>query len=394
VTLYAYRSMPGSTPSVTPHGVRDGEPASLAGLAQRRSGSVLDYARHACGERAAMDAAAESFARFRGAVVAADDLRSLAPDALLLSCTRNAAAALVPVAGGGGPACYATPHLIVGRFEATNSVADAARLARHVQTCAACTELATAFDHAERAFRAPHPPAPGGVVVARVIAALESAAPITWRAYADGATAVAEPTAGEILDDVFGPEDLDDDTTEFAAAGTTVAETGATDTVPGPIDIGRGVLVPAVIVTASVGLAMGIAGVFGGPEPTPARGAVGLPAPTPPARPPLADDRTQDRAARAARAALRRIEAREDVTTRQAALERAAEQQSTAAPGGRTGDATNPPLTRSQPAPVTPTSPQSGSDGGDGSSIERVTPEQGGETSPDAPVFEPGSGTP
>jgi hypothetical protein len=168
--------MHGPTPPVTPHGVRDGDPTSLAGLAQRRSGSVLDYARHACGERSAMDATAESFARFRAAVVAADDLRNLAPDALLLSCTRNAAAAFVPVAGGGGPACHATPHLIVGRFEATNTAADAGRLARHLETCPTCTERAAAFDRAERAFRAPHPPAPGGVVVARVIAALEASA--------------------------------------------------------------------------------------------------------------------------------------------------------------------------------------------------------------------------
>jgi len=400
------------TPPVTPTGVRDGDPDSLAGLAQRRSGSVLDYARHACGETAAMDATAETFARFRAAVVAADDPHDLAPDPLLLSCTRNAAAALSP-ASGSRPECPATAFLIIGRYEGTNSPADEARLTKHLATCNACTDRAAAFDRAERAFRAPHPPAPEGAVVARVIAALVSAAPVLGGAAAATAArppsvvpAIAEPPAGPAAaapavtpgpDDTYDTEAL---TGEIAATATRAADTPLPAT-PLPPDLLRRVVVPATILGAGVLVAMGIAGVFGGTDPEPARGATGIPAPTPPARPPAADEDVQQRAARAARAALRRIEAHERITTRQAQAQRAAEAAGVqpadpldevgASSSGGSGSAATPRTGNGTGTGTGTTKPSSGSGGDPG--IETIEPgsADSGTTDPDSPVFEPGA---
>lgn len=407
-----------STP-VTPEGVRDGEPRSLVGLAQRRAGSVLDYGRYACGASVAADAAAEAFARFRAAVVAADDPVDLAPDALLLSCTRHAAAAFAPVADV-RPNCPATPYLIVGRFEGSNVPAEEARLTKHLATCAACADRARAFDEAERAFRAPHPATPDGAIVERIVTALRAAAPLTYagadapvvpapqdededeiaavvEADAPPAATDEEPALIEDEPDPFapaaspeGPEDEDKDKPRPVAGRRT------------PVVVPR-IVVPAGIVTTAVIGAMAIAGVFGGTSPQPARGESDLPSPVPPARPSPADDETTARTVRAAREALRRIEARERVTAQQALAAAAAPDDeaeeateddtptttgSTGTPGAGAGTSRPTTTTPRPPATPRPRQPSTTQDGD--SEIETVAPQGDAGADDGTPSFEPG----
>lgn len=376
-----------------------------------------------------MDATAEAFARFRAAVAASDDPRDLAPDPLLLSCTRNAVASLAPVPAD-RPGCAATPFLLIGRYEGLNSAGDDEALSAHVAGCAACTERALAFDRAERAFRAPHPPVPEGVVVARVIAALESAAPILHRDEPDATPAVADaalavPVAAELDDpDVATADDTtvfaavgpaDDDTMVLPAvaplgedveelddvappyAGETPAVAAADPAVP-QADVVRRVVLPAAIVGAGVLAAMGISGVFGGTAPAPARGAEGPPAPTPPERAPIAGEDVQSRAARAARDALRRIERTERRTAREAeALRRRTATEPDPAPPADEPGTTAPAAPRDTPSPAPQSSPAPAdpgpSDDGGSDTGAVIEPEQGETSEPpaDAPLFEPGT---
>ena len=78
--------------AITPSGVRNGDPAALAGLCAVRGPSVLAYCRHVAGDNRAADAAADAFARFRAAVVETGDPSDLNPEALLINATRAAAA--------------------------------------------------------------------------------------------------------------------------------------------------------------------------------------------------------------------------------------------------------------------------------------------------------------
>lgn len=398
-----------NTASVTPHGVRDGELGALTALAHRRSGSVYDYARHACGADAAVDATAEAFARFRAAVAAAEDLGSLAPDALLLSCTRHAAAALAPVADG-RPECPSTPFLIVARLDGANVPSDEARLTKHLATCARCAERAASFDEAERAFRAPHPPMPEGTVVERVIAALVSAAPTLddhpgppadidgHRPDAVAAPLEPTPSPVEVPPEGVEPGDGEDersfesDLGPGAFAGPRSADRKA-DMIPRFV-------VPAAIVTAAVLLAAGVAGVFGGTAPAPARGMRDVAAPPPPARPPAAGLELQERAARAARTALRRIETRDRSTTRAATLERRRAEEAEArsdveepTPSTETPSASgSAPRSSDSTESGTPAVPGATSDNGiaGNEGIETVTPDTSpGSNAPDSTEFTP-----
>lgn len=386
---------PSSTP-VTPLGVRDGDPAALAGLAERRSGSVVDYMRLACGSDAVvMDATAEAFARFRGAVVAAEDPYALAPDPLLLSCTRHSAAAMTRVDARTAD-CHATPFLLVGEYEGVNAPTDRARLTRHLATCDACARIATGYADAENAFRAPHVPEADTAIVARIIAALQAAGPAP--------DAVQETTPEPVLpalevgepepdDDPFDDddpfEDLDadpEDSLLVAAPAEGAHADGPGRPVDGSENIARRLVLPAAIVTIGVLSAMTIAGVFGGTSPAPARGTSDLPGPVPPKRPPPADPELQSKAAAAARAALRRIDARERATTVAAARERARETEREAEAAKDDPETPETPAPRSEdppdatprpdptPRPTPPredgdtevTAPETGSEGSDG----------------------------
>jgi hypothetical protein len=176
---------------VTPAGVRDGDPSALEGLCARRGAAVLAFCREVCEPDDAPRAAAETFARFRAAVVVLDDLAGVDPDDLLLGATRHAAASLARAAPDAGPrllglggrgrseTCAFVPELLVGQAAGSLGSADLERLDEHLERCAACREVEAAFARAEHAYREP-----GDLVVPRdvarsIVAALAAAAPVT-----------------------------------------------------------------------------------------------------------------------------------------------------------------------------------------------------------------------
>ncbi len=185
-----------SQSAVTPDGIRDGAPAALAALVEHRANAVLAYCEAVCAPPEAERAAAEAFARFRAAVAAAEDPRSLNPGALLLSATRHAAASMTitatPPAEGGlrrrlgagrglGPSetCALIPGLLAARAEGALNAADEERLARHLERHSACRALADAVERAEGDYASP----PSGIVpigaLTEIMLALTAAAPIT-----------------------------------------------------------------------------------------------------------------------------------------------------------------------------------------------------------------------
>lgn len=185
-----------SQAAVTPDGIRDGDPAALAALVERRANAVLAYCEAVCPPAAAERAAAEAFARFRAAVATVEDPRSLDPGTLLLGATRHAAALLTvtptPPADGGlrrrlgavrglgaSETCALIPDLLAARAEGALSTADQERLARHLERHPACRALADTIDRAEAAYASP----PSRMVpigaLTEIMLALTAAAPIT-----------------------------------------------------------------------------------------------------------------------------------------------------------------------------------------------------------------------
>lgn len=154
--------------AVTPDGIRDGDPAALAALVERRGNAVLAYCEAVCPPASAERAAAEAFARFRSVVANAADPRVLDPDALLLTTTRHAAASLTPVPtpapslrnrlgvrGASPETCALVPGLLAARAEGELSAPDRERLAKHLERDASCRRLADAVERAERAYTSP-----------------------------------------------------------------------------------------------------------------------------------------------------------------------------------------------------------------------------------------------
>lgn len=209
--------------AVTPAGVRDGSPAALTGLVARRGTAVLAFCEAVCDPADAPLAAAEAFARFRGAVAAADDPGGLHPEVLLLGATRHAAAALarhaVPTSGvrsrlGRGrdrvPLCPQVPALLAARADDMLGPTDLDMLAQHLDRDPACREIEAAFRRAERAYRSPPDRRLPGEVEHAILVALVGAAPM---ADAD-VEALLGPQA-PALPDVTEPWD-DDEEWEFA----------------------------------------------------------------------------------------------------------------------------------------------------------------------------------
>ena len=77
-------------------GIRDGDPAVLQALVNRRGAAVLAYCERVCAPSMALDAAADAFVRFRAQVLAADRPGDINPEVALLSATRHAAASRAP----------------------------------------------------------------------------------------------------------------------------------------------------------------------------------------------------------------------------------------------------------------------------------------------------------
>src|SRR5918997_2639990 len=165
--------MSGAT--VTPRGVRDGDPAALAGLCAVRGPSVVAYCRHVAGAADAGAAAADAFARFRVAVVAEGDTALLNPEALLGSATRTSAAARAATSGQGD--CADVPMLLAHRAEKTISPGDLERLQSHLEQCWACRAPVARFKAAERAYRDPPEKTVDEVLSAQIVGALIAAVP-------------------------------------------------------------------------------------------------------------------------------------------------------------------------------------------------------------------------
>ncbi len=184
--------MPDAQPSlVTPEGVRDGDPAALSGLTTRRGAAVLAYTEQVARPGRSVDAAAEAFAQFRLAVVAADDPYDVDPERTLLRGTRFAAAAAAPrqlplrvKLRGVAPArtaCALVPELLAARAEEELSAADGERLARHLARCAPCAAAETRFRAGERAYRAAPEAPPVAFAAQAIMEALLHAAPAAAR---------------------------------------------------------------------------------------------------------------------------------------------------------------------------------------------------------------------
>jgi hypothetical protein len=156
--------------------VRDGDPAALAGLCERRGPAVLAYCRHVAGDADAAAAAAEAFARFRAQVVAADDPASLNPEALLISATRHAAARHATVVATG--LCAEVPGLLAGRADRSISPANVEFLTGHLEVCWTCRAPVARFEAAERAYRDPPDPTVPPEAAEAIVAALTAAAPV------------------------------------------------------------------------------------------------------------------------------------------------------------------------------------------------------------------------
>ena len=168
--------------------MRDGDPAALAGLCERRGPAVLAYCRHVAGDAAAADAAAEAFAHFRAQVVAADDPASLNPEALLINVTRHAAARHATVVAGG--LCAEVPTLLAGRADHSISPANVEFLEGHLEVCWTCRAPVARFEAAERAYRDPPDASMPPEAAEAIIAALTAAAPVR--------TAGEEPPPAEV----------------------------------------------------------------------------------------------------------------------------------------------------------------------------------------------------
>ncbi|HEX2016547.1 MAG TPA: hypothetical protein VGN69_07615 [Solirubrobacteraceae bacterium] len=177
---------------VTPRGVRDGDPAALAAVCERRGPAVLAYCELVSAPGRAPEAASDAFGRFRAAVYETENPAELEPDALLLSFTRSAASARAPQPPApprrvgsrrlGRSPCELVPELLVARAENRLTPADELRLSRHLERCEVCRAAAQRFHAAERAYRDPPrgdlPPA----VADAIMRALTAAAPVDGQA--------------------------------------------------------------------------------------------------------------------------------------------------------------------------------------------------------------------
>jgi hypothetical protein len=252
---------------VTAQRVRDGEPAALNALVERRGTAVLAYCEEVAEPGGATAAAGEAFARFRREVVAADEPRALDPEAVLLRGTRQAAAAAAPrsVAQRGllarrlGATCVLVPELLAARAERSLTTADRLRLSRHLERCSSCREAEERFERGEQAWReAPNtPPAPE--VADQLLAALRGAAPITER---DGSE--PDPAASNGAPPALALEGNDTPTLSWDAADVAAATGGR-----GPRSWGwvaTRIIVPAVVFAVAFVIALAVAGVFGGSD--------------------------------------------------------------------------------------------------------------------------------
>lgn len=196
-----------SQASVTPQGVRDGDPAVLAALVARRGPAVLAFCDAVCEPEVVSQAVAEAFARFRALVATVGDVGDADPDGFLLGATRHAAASmarapsdtrgLFRVLGrGASPETYAAvPGLLAARADSMLGSEDLERLSRLLEKSAAAREVEAAFRRAERGYRSPPARPIGTERTVLIIDAMQAAAPIAEPFASQLAAAAAEAAA-------------------------------------------------------------------------------------------------------------------------------------------------------------------------------------------------------
>lgn len=154
------------TGQVTALGIRDGDPAVLNALVDRRGAAVVAYCERACAPGLATEAAADAFARFRATVIATERPTDLDPEAALLAATRVSAADRAPepagtgagplgrMLGGKAPENIAeVPALLVARADGSLDPASEDRLNRLLDASAAARAAEERFHAAEYAYR-------------------------------------------------------------------------------------------------------------------------------------------------------------------------------------------------------------------------------------------------
>ena len=213
--------------TITPTGVREGDPAALAALCAVRGPSVVAYCRQVAGEAEAGGAAADAFARFRVGVVAAGENTTLNPEALLISATRTSAATRAHVAAQGD--CADVPMLLAGRAEKTIAPQELEHLESHLEQCWACRAPVARFKAAERAYRDPPEKTVEPALTEQIVAALAAAVPPPPPPAPPSANAAEPNTRVAAVADLPAtqPADVDQPTAHFAAPGMVESETEA-----------------------------------------------------------------------------------------------------------------------------------------------------------------------
>lgn len=152
--------------AVTPAGIREGDPAVLGLLVERRGGAVVGYLREVTPPGDALRAAAWALADLRAQVLTAGGAE-LDPAAALLDATRRAAARFAenPLRPDGRrrteertAVCVRIPRLLVSWAGGRLPREDELRLLEHVRGCPDCQAANTAFARAETRFRDGPPP--------------------------------------------------------------------------------------------------------------------------------------------------------------------------------------------------------------------------------------------
>ena len=176
--------------------IRDGDPAALAALCERRGAAVLAYCEQVAARGQAANAAADAFARLRVAVVSPEEGPRLQADALLLHLVRRAAVTRAFDASGErdenhiSETCPAQQFELVAYVEDSLPPPDRAAIEDHLVRCVGCSTSVRRLQAGERAFqRPPRAPLPVGVAE-ELLAALLSVAPV--RACGGSAAAVQQ----------------------------------------------------------------------------------------------------------------------------------------------------------------------------------------------------------
>jgi len=187
----------------------------------------MAYCRQVAGAAEAGAAAADAFARFRVAVVAAGDTMSLNPEALLISATRTSAAARTHTGAQGD--CAAVPALLAARAERTIAAEELERLNSHLEQCWACRAPVERFKAAERAYRDPPEKTVDPALTTQIVAALIAAVPPAPPPEAPSPS--PSPSPNDSAEQAAGAPDapVADHASEHVAAPGTAAEPGDPD---------------------------------------------------------------------------------------------------------------------------------------------------------------------